>query len=759
MCWSLFGATVVLAQSDSSITRSQSRPKVGVVLSGGGAKGLAHIAFLRVLEEAGIYPDYITGTSMGSIIGAMYSMGYTTDQMTTMATTINWDEVISNNVPLNRVAFEEKPYYGRYLVDLSFRDGKLYLPSALVEGQRLHLLLASLTHSVQGQEDFREFPIPFACVATDISEGTAVLLDSGDIVKSIRASMAIPTIFTPVLLDDRLLVDGGVVRNFPVQEVRDMGADVVIGSYVGRQFHDKDELQSLSDILLQVTFLPSMYDYEEQRQLADLVVLPEDNIYSAADFIHADSIIAIGYRNAKKWEDELIQLGDSLGLREERAPRETLSFVRQDVRIDSIVVEGNDRLSEEFILGKLGIKPGETYSTERIEQRINVAYGTQYFQRITYNLKYKQDGSTILFLEVAEEPRVTVKFALHYDTETNVGLTVNITARNLFSVGGRLITEIDFSDNPRVNMNFFRYLGTRQNLALTFGGTGVTQRDLVSDFFGPETVYRGTDIRAFLGAVTTGSPNYAFGVQTFVEYVFFSSTLRSDTIFNDYRDQSWGVEAYFNMNTMNRPFFPTQGIQIQAAYRYKLAYENNFNLRSQPALLSNEVQTLFDFGDVDPYGTLQASASSAIPVNKRFSILAGGDLAFHTTNQILLSDFYNLGGLAPILPNAVAFWGEDPFTYQARNYLILRGGAQVELMRKLVAEVHVNYLNPNEPFSSLTTDYSWVRLTRKGKRVADVWGGGARLNYLTFLGPISVGVHQSNHSPTLYTYLSIGFKY
>ena len=239
---------------------AQDKPKIGLVLSGGGAKGLAHIGILKSLEKAGITPDYITGTSMGAIIGGLYAMGYTADEIKSIALEADWGELLSNKSSLNEVVMEEKDYYDRYIAELNINGYKLELPKGLIQGQKLSNLLLNVTRPVHNINDFSQLPIPFACVAADIETGQKVVLNSGSLARSMRASMAIPTVFTPVEIDGQLLVDGGILRDFPVEENLEMGADYIIGVFVGNQLLSKDELKSPLDVLNQATFIHASFD-------------------------------------------------------------------------------------------------------------------------------------------------------------------------------------------------------------------------------------------------------------------------------------------------------------------------------------------------------------------------------------------------------------------------------------------------------------------------------------------------------------------
>jgi len=227
-CRFIFVFLLAIAFSLGGIAQD-SNPKVAVVLSGGGAKGFSHIGILQALEEAGIYPDIVTGTSMGGVVGGLYALGYSADEIQAMTEDIDWNTMLGNQIPFEDISFEEKAYYGRYIAELPVKGIIPQLPRGLIEGQNLNNLLADLTRSAHGVRNFDGLPIPFRCVSTDIATGSRVVLKEGSLPESLRATMAIPSVFTPVEINETLLVDGGLVRNFPVQEALDMGADIVIG--------------------------------------------------------------------------------------------------------------------------------------------------------------------------------------------------------------------------------------------------------------------------------------------------------------------------------------------------------------------------------------------------------------------------------------------------------------------------------------------------------------------------------------------------
>ena len=226
--------------------------KIGVVLSGGGAKGLAHIGALKVIEEAGIQIDYIGGSSIGAIVGALYASGYSASQLDSIFQEINFNFLIQDEVPRSAKTFYEKEETEKYALTLPFDDFIISFPSGLSRGQNLYNLMSRLTTHLGNVQDFSKMPIPFFCIASNIETGEEVILDSGSLAKAVSASGAIPSVFSPVKIDGKLLTDGGVTNNYPVSELRERGADIIIGVDVQDSLADKKQLRSVFDILTQI---------------------------------------------------------------------------------------------------------------------------------------------------------------------------------------------------------------------------------------------------------------------------------------------------------------------------------------------------------------------------------------------------------------------------------------------------------------------------------------------------------------------------
>jgi NTE family protein len=262
----LIFVTMIAQSIEKNLLPNASRPKVGLTLSGGGAKGLIYVGLLKMIDSLDIKIDYITGTSMGSIVGGLYAIGYKGNELDSLARNTNWSKYLTNNVPLNKITMEEKDEYGRYMIELNSNTLMPGLPIAVINGQNITSFLNDLTFRVHHISDFNKFPIPFKCVAVDIVTGKPVVIDKGSLALALRTSMSIPTAFSPIDTGKMLLVDGGLFKNFPVEYVKNMGAEFVIGANCSGMLLSKKELKTLVNMLEQTTSFSIAADYEQQKK-------------------------------------------------------------------------------------------------------------------------------------------------------------------------------------------------------------------------------------------------------------------------------------------------------------------------------------------------------------------------------------------------------------------------------------------------------------------------------------------------------------
>ena len=244
----LFTFVFLLFTSNSNAQDTIKKPKIGLVLSGGGAKGLAHIGVLKIIDSLGIKIDYIGGTSMGAIVGGLYASGYTGKQLDSIFKTLDMNDLVQDNIPRKSKLLINKRNDDIYALTLPFKNFKLETPNAFSKGLYNFNFLSQVTYHARNIRDFKKLPIPFLCMTTDIETGEQVVLDKGILPQALVASGSIPSLFYPIEIEGRLLVDGGLTNNYPVEELRKLGADIIIGVDVQEELKSRKELQGITTI-------------------------------------------------------------------------------------------------------------------------------------------------------------------------------------------------------------------------------------------------------------------------------------------------------------------------------------------------------------------------------------------------------------------------------------------------------------------------------------------------------------------------------
>lgn len=375
------------------------RPKVGLVLSGGAARGLAHIGVLKALEEQGVHIDAIAGTSMGAVVGGLYASGYSIEELEHLARTLDWQQALSDAPPRKDVPFRRKQDDRDFLVKqkLSFRDdGSLGLPLGVIQGQNLSLLLESKLAHTADIRDFDKLPIPFRAVATDIASGEKVVFRRGHLPQVVRASMSIPAVFAPVELDGRLLVDGGMVDNIPLDVVREMGVDMAIVVDIGTPLRSRKQLATVVDVLNQSITLMTRRNSEEQLASLhrdDILVQPALAAFGVTDFGRAQDMIDAGYRATRALDARLAvlrQAGSDSQLAVARSAQQRTPI------ITAIKVENDSKVSDDVIRYYIRQPLGEPLELERLQTDMGTLYGLDYFDRVQYRVVHKGEENTLV---------------------------------------------------------------------------------------------------------------------------------------------------------------------------------------------------------------------------------------------------------------------------------------------------------------------------------------------------------------------------
>lgn len=447
----LFCMSTLLVNATGTTLAAESagtaRPRIGLVLGGGGARGAAHVGVLKVLESLRIPIDCIAGTSMGAIIGGLYASGMSPAAMETALATIDWVDIFRDDPPRAERTFVGKRDDYDYLVKgkIGIQDHQLVLPKGAIQGQKLENLLQNLTQPVMPIHNFDHLPVPFRAVATDIGTGAPIVLNHGNLSRALRASMSIPTALAPVEIDGRMLVDGGVANNLPVDVARGLCADRVIVVNVGTPLMKTAELTSMLAITSQLTTI--MTDQNTQHQLAtltakDLLITPELDGLGTLDFERSPEAAAIGERAAHQQREALATWGiaapDYARYRMThrwKQPPATVGKAQEETQpkiIDAIRIEQNTPLADQVLLEQMRTQAGQPLDFGLLEQDISRIHGLNYFQRVSYQLEEEQGRNTLVIDASARD------WGPNY-LQIGLNLEANFKGDSLFNLGGRYL--------------------------------------------------------------------------------------------------------------------------------------------------------------------------------------------------------------------------------------------------------------------------------------------------------------------------------
>ncbi len=452
------------------------RPKIGLALGGGGARGTAHIGVIRMLEQLHIPIDYVAGTSMGSIIGGLYSCGYTPDDMEKLIGSIPWDTLFRDAPERKDQSFRQKEDDFERLIPFEFglnlKKGGLLLPPGLIAGSKLGFVLETATMPCSSVTDFSQLRIPFKAVATDIQTGKAYVMSSGNLARVIRASMAIPAGFTPVEIDGHLLIDGGESENLPVQTVLAMGADIVIAVNVGSSGAETAaKPQNVGQMIGRLIDLPLQQNTMASAKLATLVITPDLDGYTSADFMKGLKMIPLGYKAAEAYKDKLAQWS---------VPESEYGPWKQHhdatlpplPYIDEVVIDPVPGIDPRRLAYLVHSKGGQVLDTKTLGQDLKRIYSLGYFEIVSYAIV--PDGQRRI-LKITPTPKswgpTYLKLGLNLGTDfqltTGFGVTALVDATELNGLGGELKAVVTVGQPIDLKTRFFQPLTYRSHLFLS----------------------------------------------------------------------------------------------------------------------------------------------------------------------------------------------------------------------------------------------------------------------------------------------------
>ncbi len=408
----IFSSVFLYLFSSIAVASDESRPKIGLVLAGGGAKGAAHIGVLKALEEMHIPIDYITGTSMGAYVGGLYASGMSADEIEAFIDTVDWNSGFVDKVERSERQIRDKEYEDRYQIgtDIGFSFTELKAPKGFVQGQTMAKILRTTSDNIPYLNSFDELPIPFRAVATDIEKLEPVILDKGNLAEAMMASMSVPGALPPAEYDGRLLVDGGVVNNMPVDVVREMGADIVIAVDIGSDYLEADDISSYLSVMGQLTNFMVKNSTKQQEKLLDeqdILLAPHVGKMETAEFDKMPFAYGKGYDIAyekHKALDKLV-LSDKKYqeyLKEKELKASTL-LRGEDLYVNKITIKNDSLYTESMLLDRLNLEEGRSYSADELEEHIRDLYVIDRFERVDYYYQENEEGTHDLIVEVKEK--------------------------------------------------------------------------------------------------------------------------------------------------------------------------------------------------------------------------------------------------------------------------------------------------------------------------------------------------------------------
>ena len=726
---------------------TRERPRVGLVLSGGGAHGIAHLGVIKVMEEAGLRPDLITGVSMGSIIGGLYSLGYSADSLQKILKGINWKVILSNKIPENKVIFLEKEHFANSAISLPLSSRKILLPSGLINGQQAENMLSYLAWPAADINDFSKLPIPFLCVATDIIRYKKVDLKTGYLPDAIRASFSVPSIFTPLKIDSLLLLDGGLIRNFAATEARDMGADIIIGSYVGFNGYKADKLMTIGGIMEQIAMFRSLDDFEDEKKLVNVLIRPNTNKLSIIQFDNVDSLIQRGYEAALPYKQYFRKLADSLN---KIGPQKPIKYIlnKKSYTFSQIEITGNRTYSYEQILGVLDIKPGQKVDKELLTDRIELLYGKAWFDKVKFRVINRND-SLILNIDCIEKPASMLYGSVHYDNALQSGLIFEISMKNLLTQRSVINLGSRIGQYFRVDLNCLQFIDKNQ----VFG--------MSANFYSDNTLLPLLELRKEKGEVisrnfTPGlSINKRIGLNNLmgisVNYENLNLLLHyiSDAHLKNFSYNYITAIYDYKINTLDKKNFPNRGSIFNFSVSTSKLQSAELKTDTSSTDFTRNNRGEFSF---DRFYAMHVSIDHYFYTAGRATFSIGGDLLFITKCDSITAqnNFYLLGGFESISKRSVPMVGFQPNEIPVKKLAGIRTAFDVELLEDFHMNIMANLFaaqeaNRNSGFSLLS-------------------GIGVGAGYMSVIGPIKIGLMYGSYKKEEYFnrikgYISIGYNF
>lgn len=746
------------------------RPTVALVLSGGGAKGAAHVGVIRRLEELGIPVDMVLGTSMGGLVGALYSLGYTPAQMDTLMRNIDWSWALNDKLSRKYISYADMKYKERYFLSIPFYYEKNYfkakfaddirfgvpqkyqgefhigadhengvdflknnllgsLPSGYIYGQNVSNLISSLTVGYQDSIDFKTLPRPYVSIAADMVSGKAKIWHSGKINDAMRSTMSIPGMFAPVRVDGMVLVDGGLRDNYPTALAREMGADIIIGVDLSQGRRTFSEVNNIGDIIGQGIDMLGRDAYEKNVGIPDVKIKPNLREYGMMSFnpVAIDTIIARGYRSAVE-QDELLKKVAARTTHYQPEIKLASGLGRDSLYLSDIEIHGVMPKEKALLMDRLHLDLSQRVSRDEIDKIVDRIYGTQAYDYVTYELQGSEEPYRLV-LNCKKGPIHQFGLGVRADTEEIVSVLINLgfNAHKLhghtFDLTGKVAASPYFSIRWAYDMPKIPTINARASIRwtdmnmLNFGDNRLS----LSLLKARQEVYL-SNMKWKLFDVRTGLRNDIIHVRNIK-----SSQFIGDYDFDQLSNDFISVFAEARADTFDNGYFPNKGFTAGATYSWVFGgFPNAFN----------------------NFHTVQVDAKVVLPVGEVFAFIPSFNLRFLLGEDIPVAYFNAMGGSLPgrYVDQQMPFVGITNL-YATKNILtVFRTDFRFKIARNHYITGIVNYARDCDFFREYVDGLGY-------------FGAAAEYSFNTIFGPLSFNVHWSNLSNKVGFYLSAGYNF
>ena len=714
--------------------------KVGLVLSGGGAKGLAHIGVLKVIDSLGIKIDYIAGTSMGAIVGSLYASGYSGKEIDSLFNDVNFNDILNDNLPRAAKTFYERDNNEKYAFTLPFNNFKIKLPSALSRGQNTYGLLARLTLHVNTINDFGELPIPFFCIATDIETGKEVLLDRGNLAQAVMASGAFPSLFQPVIIDDQVLIDGGVVNNYPIDKLRSKGMDIIIGVDVQDGLMSREQLISAPDVLLQINNFRTINDMRDKVKKTDIYIQPDISNFSVVSFSELKNIVKSG---TVATHNQIKALNDLSKVHPKNSKRMVIKTV-DSLTINSIDLSGEQDYTRAYVLGKLKLKTNEKISYDHFNKGVNNLIATNNFDSFLYELKPSDGIEGFDLSATLKESRETtfLKFGIHYNDLYKSSALINLTKKRLLTKNDVASFDFILGDNVRYNFDYYIDRGFYWSIGVNskfdsfnhnVAATTILPPDQLSLININKLAIKVSDYTNQLYLQTLFTKDLSLTLGGEYKHLRISSETILDSINNQesvFEKGDYGsVFGKLKFDTYDNKYFPKTGVLFNAnlnTYLYASEFKNDFSSFSIAKA---------DFG---------YSQSFSNKFSANITTEAGFRLGQDTNSYLNFA----LGGYGGhLINNYIPFYGYDFLSISGNSFIKSTLTLNYEIFKKNHINFAVNMANVDDGLFEST---DWISKI-------DYTGYALGYGLETLIGPIEIKHSWSPENKKSFWFFNVGF--